>query len=229
MFLVVALWNVIVVDSNGRIVFERSVEDGKQALTLAETYISRGYSVTISSTDGTTPRINSFMEGSRNVVTSVNSGSGIEVNASDPANPVVSLKRSCNSNQILVWNGSDWVCEDKPSPSSGRDYTQVSMLSSPKNAYWDEAFYICDTLTEGGYTDWRVPTIAELVRLCMIYKENGDDRCVGRTMLTTESGVINSSGAALLTLGWYGDSYPHFYVGATTEEVTRTFDFFCVR
>ena len=228
MLWLLALWNVIIRDSSGHVVLNEKVDDSRQLIVLLETYLSKGYFVTILEDSDEGPRLNSFVEGSRNIVSSISPGPGIEVNASDPANPVVSVKKSCNADQILVWNGSDWICQDKPSASSEGDYTQVSLLSNLKNAYWQDAFYICDTLTEGGYTNWRLPTLAELTRLCMVYYRNGDNRCVGKELFTSEANLVNSSAAVPLVLTW-SSYYNRFYPGGADDYADTPYDFFCVR
>ena len=71
----------------------------------------------------------------------------------------------CECENGLFWNGKD--CDSTP-PCDERnqtpcwDTTTFYMWSSrsPQNLTWNSANSYCNNLTEGGYSDWKLPTLA---------------------------------------------------------------------
>jgi len=220
-FLILNAWTVIVRGQSGQVIAREEVEESSRAVAIAEKYVSQGYSVYIErGEDGAKPL--SFVEGNTNVVTSVNAGPGIEVNSADPSSPMVSVKTSCSSGQVLVWNGSDWVCQNEVASSSGGDYTGVSMLSLLYGpSHWDYALEYCANLDSLGYNDWRLPTPSELAYLC---KATGNCDTSGKKFYTVEAGVVNSSSAAVLAILYTSD----YGFIPTTFDYNDIY-FYCVR
>ncbi len=166
-FLILNAWTVIVRGQSGQVIVREEVEESSRAVAIAEKYVSQGYSVYIEKgEDGARPL--SFVEGNTNVVTSVNAGPGIEVDNTDQANPVVKMKTSCPANNLLIWNGSDWQCVDKNSIAGANRYDRIEnavIVSNNTHQFW-AAYGICANLDTLGYTDWRLPTAAELGYAC---------------------------------------------------------------
>lgn len=169
-------WIVVVKGQDGSVVYQQSFESSERAMQVAGKYIKDGYTVVIESKSKNSDdsRIMNFVEGNTNVVTSVNAGSGINVDNTDPANPVVSLP-SCSDNQLLMMSDGNWTCVDKASlTGAAGDYTKVTMLSQTASGrFYEKVIEYCDTLTEGGYDDWRLPTPMEFVYLCRITEACG--------------------------------------------------------
>ncbi len=169
-------WIVVVRDGNGAIVHRKNVDSEKKVVQLVGEYLGKGYEVEVKKGDSSDVRLMAFVEGNTNVVTSVNAGSGIQVDNTDPFNPVISLP-SCADNQLLMKSGGSWTCVDKGSVSgSSGDYRSVTMMSSPSPDVmeWYQAFEYCENLSEGGYDDWRVPTGQEFIFYCVTHPSDAD-------------------------------------------------------
>ena len=107
-------------------------------------------------------------------------------------NPCEELDHSTKVCTVLAWNeyycGCDtyyaWfgtscdsipVCStDRITPCNSRN--NLNWSASKASLTWDEAASYCKNLTEGGFTDWRLPTIVELrtlIRECANTVTNG--------------------------------------------------------
>ena len=222
LWIFLSLWTVIVRDDSGNVVLRERLEDSRQVLAIVKKHIEKGYFVTVmegGSDSDLGPVLNSFVEGATNVVTSVNAGQGIQVNNLDPSNPVISLP-SCSTGQILQKTNSGWQCADPATlGGGGGDYTRITMISSKKTGTIFDAYYICDTLTANGYTDWRLPTIAELSYICV--KNN---ICKDGDLYMSSNVGTNRSNPGPLSVFFYNGSYRY-----TVAEEETAYSFYCVR
>ncbi len=172
------IWMVVVKDNSGVVIHRESVGDKNRVVQIVSKYLSEGYEISVRKSDSNPGDVHpmTFVEGNTNVVTSINAGSGINVDNTDPANPVISLP-SCADNQILMKSGGSWTCVDKGSVSGASgDYRSVTMMSSPSPdaMEWYQAFEYCENLVEGGYDDWRVPTGQEFIFYCVTHPSDAD-------------------------------------------------------
>ena len=114
---------------------------------------------------------------------------------------------SCKCNSGYNWTGS--LCQSNSTPSlpecsasnTGPCYDSTSHLTWSKKADttydWSDAGTYCDNLTEGGYSDWRLPNISELRTLIQ--------NCSETQMPGGSCGVIdtgNSSTSCLSSSCW---------------------------
>ena len=172
------IWMVVVKDNSGAIVHRESVGDKNRVVQIVSKYMGYGYEVTVRKSDSSSGDAHplTFVEGNTNVVTSINAGSGINVDNTDPSSPVISLP-SCADNQILMKSGGSWTCVDKGSVSgSSGDYRSVTMMSSPSPDVmeWYQVFEYCENLSEGGYDDWKAPTGQEFIFYCVTHPSDAD-------------------------------------------------------
>ena len=152
------------------------------------------------------------------IETLVNGGSPVTTTPCDP-NPCTDIT---NSNGSCSVSGSDYVCgcqsgynwtgstcasngsstlPECSASNTGPCYDSTSHLTWSKKAdttyTWSDAGTYCDNLTEGGYSDWRLPNISELRTLIK--------NCSGTQMPGGSCGVIdtgNSSTSCLSGSCW---------------------------
>ena len=82
------------------------------------------------------------------------------------SNPTDWNKYTCECGNSYSWNGSECLPECSASTTTFPCYDSTSHLTWSKRAdttyTWRGAGTYCDNLTEGGYSDWRLPNINEL-------------------------------------------------------------------
>ncbi len=219
------IWMVVVKDNSGAIVHRESVGDKNRVVQIVSKYMGYGYEVTVKKSDSSSgdARPLTFVEGNTNVVTSINAGSGINVDNTDPANPIISLP-SCADNQLLMKSGGSWVCVDKGSiAGSSGDYTRLTMLSQKYGpAKYDDALVYCADLDSLGYNDWRLPNYSEFFYLCKRF-----NKCLDGDLywVYDELGVVDGSNALQIIVGrnGYGELWPYIRDGG------QSYYFYCVR
>lgn len=216
-------WMVIVKDNSGAIVYRESVDSQEKVVQLVGEYLGKGYEVEVKKGGSGDVRPMAFVEGNTNVVTSVSAGSGINVDNTDPANPVVSLP-SCSDNQLLMMSNGNWTCVDKASVAgSAGDYTRLTMLSQKYGpAKYDDALVYCADLDSLGYNDWRLPNYSEFFYLCKRF-----NKCLDGDLywVYDELGVADASSAIQIIVGRnaYGELWPY------TRDGGQSYYFYCVR
>ena len=218
-------WMVIVKDNSGAIVYRENVDSERKVVQLVGEYLGKGYEVEVKKDGSGDVRPMAFVEGNTNVVTSINAGSGINVDNTDPANPVVSLP-SCSDNQLLMMSNGNWTCVDKASVAgSAGDYTQVTMLSQKYGpAKYSEALIYCADLDSLGYDDWRLPSFSELAYMCRRLNKCKDG---DQYLIYNVSSYAATTTTNYLSVLDYASSNDVYY--PLQIDYNRTYPFYCVR